>query len=483
MEKAPRCAFVIFGMSGDLSARKLIPALYALHCDGSLDDETSIVGYARSEYSDKQLRDKLKKALKEYSSSFDESKWASFAPRISYVQGAYDKAEDYKALKAHLEELGQENHVFYTATPPGAYQGIVSCLAEAGLNESQNGWTRLVVEKPFGNDLESAKALNTHVLKQFSEDQVYRIDHYLAKETAQNLAALRFANTLFEPIWSNRYIDHVQITMAEPMGVEGRGSFYEDAGVIRDVMQNHLLQLVALIATEPPTQYDAISVRDEKVKVFRAMECVHPKDAVMGQYTRGGDAKGYREEDGVDRNSRQATFAAVEFRIHNWRWEGVPFYVRSGKRMTQKASEIVLRFKRPPHIPFKLNTPLKADRLVLRLVPNEGISLRFNAKEPGQGADMKRVSMNFSYDQEFNRPNPDAYETLLLDVMMGDATLFMRADEVEAQWRVVQPLLEWWENSDEKPAFYEAGSWGPKEADSLLGKNGRYWHHPGNGKK
>ena len=292
-------------------------------------------------------------------------------------------------------------------------------MADAGLDASEGGWVRLVVEKPFGDDLKSAKKLNEHVLEHFAENQVYRIDHYLAKETAQNLSVLRFANAMFEPIWSNRYIDHVQITMMEPMGVEGRGSFYEEAGIIRDVFQNHLLQLVALVAMEPPARWDASSVRNEKVKVFDAMACLDPKDAVLGQYKTSGKTKGYRQEKGVDPKSNQATYAAAEFQIHNWRWEGVPFYVRSGKRLERKASEIVLRFKKPPHVPFKLEHPLKADRLVLRLVPNEGISLRFNAKEPGQSIDLERVSMDFYYDRAFDRPTPDAYETLLLDVMQG----------------------------------------------------------------
>ena len=481
MKKAPACAFVIFGITGDLSARKLMPALYQLHVNGELDPKTDIVGFARSDLDDDGLRAQLEDALSEYVEDFDAAAWKKLAARITYVNAkAYDKAEDFETLKQHLEDLGQKNRVFYTATPPGAYEGIAGCLAAAGLDTSSGGWVRLVVEKPFGNDLKSAKKLNEHVLEHFAENQVYRIDHYLAKETAQNLSALRFANAMFEPIWSNRYIDHVQITMMEPMGVEGRGSFYEDAGVIRDVFQNHLLQLVALVAMEPPAKWDASSVRNEKVKVFDAMACLDPKDAVLGQYKASGKTKGYRQEEGVDPESNQATYAAAEFRIHNWRWEGVPFFVRSGKRLERKASEIVLRFKKPPHVPFKLEQPLKADRLVLRLVPNEGISLRFNAKEPGQSIDLERVSMNFFYDQAFDRPTPDAYETLLLDVMQGDATLFMRADEVEAQWRVVEPLLTYWEG-EHKPALYKAGSKGPKEADELLERDGRYWHKPDDG--
>jgi glucose-6-phosphate 1-dehydrogenase len=481
MDQAPRCAFVIFGISGDLAARKLMPALYTLHHEGALHPESHIIGYARSDYSDESLRQKMKEALTKYAKAFDETIWSSLENRIHYVRGGYDDPAGFDALKNKLDELKLENQVFYTSTPPNAYEGIVKGLANVDSNHS-SGWTRLVIEKPFGTDLESAQHLNKVVLEHFSEDQVYRIDHYLAKETAQNLSVLRFANTLFEPIWNNRYIDNVQITMAEPMGVEGRGGFYEEAGVMRDVVQNHLLQLLALVAMEPPSRYDAIAVRDEKVKVFRAMECLEPAQVVLGQYVARGSMKSYREEEGVSPDSHQATYAAAQFTINNWRWSGVPFYMRSGKRMPDKTTEIVLRLKVPPHIPFNVPKDFKADRLVLRLVPNEGISLRFNAKVPGRGDDMKRVSMNFFYDKEFSAPNPDAYETLLLDSMMGDATLFMRADEVEAQWRIVDPVLKWWESHDQEPAFYAAGSWGPKEADRLLEQQGRYWQRGEEGK-
>ncbi len=481
MEKAPRCAFVIFGISGDLAARKLLPALYTLHQEGALHPESQIIGYARSDYNDASLRQKMKEAVQKFAKDFDEADWGGLESRIHYVRGGYDDPAGFEALKNKIDDLKLENHVFYTSTPPNAYEGIVVGLAHAGLNSS-SGWTRLVIEKPFGDDLKSAQALNKVVLQHFDEEQVYRIDHYLAKETAQNLSVLRFANTLFEPIWSNRYIDNVQITMAEPLGVEGRGGFYEEAGVVRDVVQNHLLQLLALVAMEPPSKYDSVAVRDEKVKVFRAMESLEPHHVVMGQYVARGSMKSYREEEGVNSDSRQATYSAAKFTINNWRWSGVPFYMRSGKRMPDKSTEIVLRLKTPPHVPFNVPKDFKADRLVMRLVPNEGISLRFNAKEPGRGEDMKRVSMNFFYDKEFSRPNPEAYETLLLDSMIGDATLFMRADEVEAQWRIVDPMLKWWEASDAEPAFYAAGSWGPKEADRLLQDEGRYWQRGDEGK-
>jgi glucose-6-phosphate 1-dehydrogenase len=473
------CAIVIFGATGDLTARKLMPALYALHRAGRLHPETAIVGFGRTRMSDAQLRDRLADAVAEHGGEAPGEAWRDLAERIRYVPGSYDDDAAYAALAARLRDVGLPDHLYYTATPPTAYAAIVAGLATAGLAGEDEGFRRLVIEKPFGEDLASARVLNAHVLERFRESQVYRIDHYLAKETAQNLAVLRFANTLFEPIWSNASIDHVQITMAEPMGVEGRGDFYDRAGVIRDVFQNHLLQLLALVAMEPPARYDAEAVRDEKVKVLRALACADPERAVLGQYTAGGGAPGYLEEAGVDPASRTPTFAAATFAIRNWRWAGVPFYVRAGKRLEAKASEIVLRFKVPPHLPFDLPTPPKPDRLVLRIVPDEGISLRFNAKQPGQGIELDRVSLDFAYRGRYARANPDAYETLIQDAIEGDATLFMRADEVEAQWSVVAPLLTATETR--APVPYTAGSMGPPEAEDLIGRDGRHWHRPGPG--
>lgn len=478
---APACDFVIFGITGDLASRKLLPALYALDRAGRLDPGTRIVGYGRSEVGTDELREQLRSAVAAHGREFDESSWRELAGRITYCQGAYDDPDSMRRLAEELRP-GPPNRVFYTATPPATYGGIVETLARVGLARSDTGWTRLVIEKPFGHDLASARALNDLVLARFDEDQVYRIDHYLGKETAQNLAALRFANTLFEPVWNNRYLDHVQITMAETVGVEERGGFYEQAGVIRDVFQNHLLQLLALVAMEPPARYDAKSVRNEKVKVLEAVGCRAPEAAVFGQYAAGAGHRAYREEDSVASDSLQATYAAVEFEISNWRWAGVPFYVRSGKRLEMKATEIVLHFKSPPHIPFALAEPLRTDRLILRIAPDEGISLRFNIKRPGQQIAIDRTNLNFSYADYFERENPDAYETLLLDVMTGDATLFMRADEVEAQWRVVAPLLDLPGRAGQAPALYPAGSMGPVEAFRLLEERGRYWHRPGEGR-
>ncbi len=478
---APRpepCAFVIFGATGDLAARKLIPALWTLHREGALHPRTQVIGYARSEIDETTLRRNLRTALAEQAGAepSDEA-WEPFAARIRYVRGGYDDVGGFGRLGEALDALELPRRLFYTATPPNAYAGIADALHATGLNRAPDGgWTRLVVEKPFGHDLDSARALNRRLREAFDEDQILRIDHYLAKETAQNLAVLRFANALFEPMWSRRTVDHVQITMTEPMGVEGRGSFYEEAGVIRDVFQNHLLQLLALVAMEPPARWRADDVRDEKVKVLNALSCPDPEASVFGQYARGGGHAGYREEEGVDPDSNQATYAAVRFEIRNGRWSGVPFFVRSGKRLRGKASEIVLVFSTPAHVPFDLQEPLAADRLVLRVAPDEGIRIDLNAKRPGTGIRLGRVGLDFTYDGRFDRPPPDAYETLLQDAMHGDATLFMRADEVEAQWRLVEPLLA--RGDAGPPHLYPAGGDGPAAADALIGAHGRAWHAP-----
>lgn len=477
-EVAAPCAFVIFGVTGDLSSRKLLPALYALHRDGLLHQDSTVIGFGRSDWDDEALRSHARASVEEHGQGLTPSLWSELAPRLRFVRGSYGDGDGMLRLKELLEELGHQNAVYYTATPPQAYGQLVEALGSCGLNATGGGWSRLVIEKPYGHDLASARDLNRTVTTYFDEQQIYRIDHYLAKETAQNLAVLRFANTLFEPVWSNRYIDHVQLTMAESVGVEGRGGFYEQAGVIRDVFQNHLLQLIALVAMEPPARYDATSVRNEKVKVLEAISCVDPANAVLGQYGAANGIPGYREEEGVSSDSRQATFAAARFEISNWRWSGVPFYVRSGKRLEQKATEAVLHFRTPPHIPFALPSAPPPDRLVLRVAPDEGIVLRFNAKVPGQGIGLQRASMEFTYAESFAAAVPDAYETLLLDTMTGDATLFMRWDEVEAQWQVVTPLLEFQEEGRLPTCGYPAGSMGPLQANELLERQGRSWHRP-----
>lgn len=476
---APACAFVIFGVTGDLTGRKLIPALYQLAAKGELNEGSVIVGHARREMTDDELRAYLRDKVAAEVPDLDAGVWERLAARISYVQGDYESADGFVRLARKLAGLDVAGTIFYTATPPEVYATIARSLAEAGLARPAPGrFARLVVEKPFGTDEASAKELNALLLEHFDESQLFRIDHYLAKETAQNLGVLRFANSMFEPVWNNRYVDHVQITMIEPMGMEGRGRFYESAGVLRDVFQNHLLQLLALMAMEPPVRFDARAVRDEKVKLFSAVSCPSPADTVFGQYVAGNGAVGYRQEKDVDPNSKQATYAAMQLRVENWRWSGVPFYLRSGKRLEAKASEIVLQFKAPPHVPFALSAPVHADRLVMRIMPDEGMTIRFNGKRPGQKVELDRIGLDFSYGESFAGAIPDAYETLILDVMNGDATLFMRADEVEAQWRIVAPVLAYLEERRPTPAFYEAGGRGPQQAYALLESAGREWKRP-----
>lgn len=477
-------AFVIFGITGDLSARKLLPALYDLYAKGHIHPETVVIGFARSAMSVDELRSRLRRAVTEEVDGFDGATFDALTKRLAYVRGSYQEPAAYGALADTLAAAAHDGgalagHVYYTATPPNVYADIATGLASANLNQEEGDrYARLVVEKPFGDDLASAAALNRTLLEVFREDQLYRIDHYLAKETAQNLAVLRFANTVFEPLWNNRYIDHVQITMSEELGVEGRGSFYEEAGVLRDVFQNHLLQLLALVAMEPPARFDADAVRDEKVKLLRSIVCPEPDDIVLGQYVAGDGMPGYRDEDGVPSDSRQATYAALTLEVRNWRFSGTPVYLRSGKRLEAKASEVVLQFRNPPHVPFDLARPLRPDRLILRLVPDEGITLRFNGKRPGQRVDLERIDLGFSYEETFSRPNPGAYVTLLMDVLAGDATLFMRADEVEAQWAILDPLLARIDERRPEPQPYQAGGPGPRAAYELLERDGRYWHKP-----
>jgi len=471
--------FVIFGVTGDLASRKLLPALYRLEARGELGASSRIIGFARSGLSTQDLCGRLRASLVDQVAEADATALDSLLARVEYLRGGYDDPESYTRLAQAVEAAGSPRRIFYTATPPNAYLDIATGLASAGLGVAPpGGFSRLVIEKPFGHDLASAAELNRGLLELFDERQLYRIDHYLAKETAQNLAVLRFANTVFEPLWNNRYIDHVQITMSEDLGVEGRGSFYEQAGVLRDVFQNHLLQLLALVAMEPPARFDADAVRDEKVKLLRAVACPDLGDVVLGQYTAGNGQPGYRQEPDVAPDSRQATFAALRLSVRNWRFSGTPFYLRSGKHLEAKASEVVLHFRNPPHVPFDLSQALRPDRLILRLVPDEGITLRFNGKRPGQKIDLARIDLGFSYEDSFSRPNPDAYETLLQDVMLGDATLFMRADEVEAQWAIFTPLLEQIESRAVEPFQYVAGGRGPREAYELLESEGRYWHRP-----
>jgi len=462
---------VIFGASGDLTRRKLVPALHSLACGGFLHSTTQVIGVARSPLTNDAFRERLLEGVKEYARLKPSvcKLWPKFTKRYSYLAGSYDDPETYRRLAHQLDD----NVLFYLATPPVLYPLIVEQLGQAGLNHSERGWRRIIIEKPFGHDLKSAQTLNQSVHNVFGENQIYRIDHYLGKETVQNILAFRFANTIFEPLWNRNYVDHVQITVAESIGVSHRASYYEKSGVLRDMFQNHLLQLLTLTAIEPPAIFDANALRDEKVKVLRA---VHPTvQSVLAQY------RGYRDEPGVARDSQTPTYAALCLLVDNWRWRGVPFYLRSGKELKAKATEIVVQFKRVPHLMF----PSPPDREItpnvisLCLQPDEGIHLHFEAKQPGAGMQTSSVNMEFHYSEDFDEiALPEAYERLLLNALQGDASLFARADEIELAWGLIDPILAAGEQSDAPPLmFYERGSWGPPEADDFLTSTGRNWYH------
>ncbi|HEX3343742.1 MAG TPA: glucose-6-phosphate dehydrogenase, partial [Polyangiaceae bacterium] len=495
------CAVVIFGASGDLTRRKLMPALYNLAWARSLPGGFAVIGVARREKTDESFRAEMKEAVLSFSrrKPIDDAVWADFERGISYVRGAANDAATYRALREHLDRIDAERgtrktRLFYLAVPPAEFGPIVEGLRAAklvispGEEKTSGAWTRVVFEKPFGHDLESARALNDAVAAAFDESQVFRIDHYLGKETVQNLLVFRFANSLFEPVWGREHVDHVQITVAEDIGVEGRGRFYEQTGVTRDIVENHAMQLLCLTAMEPPVSLAADSVRDEKVKVLRSLRPMErsevSRSVVRGQYARGvvrgEDAPAYREEPDVSPESRVETYVAMRCFVDNWRWSGVPFYVRAGKRMARRVTEIAVVFNEVPHTLFHaLDGGITANALTVRIQPDEGISLRFISKEPGQQTILRDVAMDFRYGTAFGSNTPEAYERLLLDAMRGEATLFTRRDEVEAQWAYMDRVLgAWAADGNPPPPMYASGSWGPEQADDLLARDGRRWRKP-----
>ncbi|MGI9119019.1 MAG: glucose-6-phosphate dehydrogenase [Acidimicrobiales bacterium] len=496
---AAPAAFVIFGASGDLTSRKLMPALYALMARQQLSAGTSVVGVGRSRLGDDDFRRRMRQAVEgaaeRTGGEVDERAWAALEGGFRYVAGGYDDRATYEHLDEVLADLDRNrgtagNRLYYLSTPPPVFATVVHQLGACGLHRPAPGgaFARLVIEKPFGRDLASARALDDDLHEVLDEDQIYRIDHYLGKETVQNVLALRFANTIFEPVWNRRYVDSVQITVAESEGVGHRAGFYEEAGALRDITQNHLLQVLALMAMEPPATMSPKGIRDDKVKVLEAVDILDPSDVagatVRGQYQRGWlggeEAPGYLDEEGVGPHSRTETYLAMRLEIDNWRWAGVPFYLRTGKCLPKRVTEVALEFSGVPHLPFASTqaTQLGPNALVLRIQPDEGITLRFGAKVPGQSFDVRSVSMDFSYGAAFLEQAPEAYERLLADALLGDPTLFIRTDEVEQAWRIVQPLLDAWDEDPSPPAPYPAGSWGPEEADHLLADDGHHWRRP-----
>ncbi len=495
----PPCAVVIFGASGDLTHRKLIPALYNLDVSRLLAAGTAVVGFARREYSDASFRADAKTATAKHSrrKPLNEAVWNDFEQGLFYVQGNYDDEASYVKLRETLEQLDASrgtsgNRVFYLSTPPDVFGTIATHLAKAGLVPPPGDpkrFGRIIIEKPFGHDLASSRKLDQEIHAVLDERQVFRIDHYLGKEAVQNLLAFRFGNSIFEPLWNRQHVDHVQITAAEDIGVEGRGRFYEKAGTTRDIIQNHLLQLVMVTAMEPPTAFDADAVRDEKVKVLHSLRPIRPEQVdrltVRGQYgagSFGGEVvPGYRQEPDVAPDSMTETFAAMKLEIDNWRWSGVPFYIRAGKRMTRRVTEIAVTFREIPIALFRdEGARTQPNALALRIQPDEGITLRFSSKVPGPNMMLRDVNMDFRYGSTYGKSTPEAYERLLLDAMLGDATLFARTDEVDTAWRFISPILDAWQTQKPPPEFpnYAAGTWGPAAANELMARDGRRWRRP-----
>lgn len=491
-ERVPDAScLVIFGASGDLTQRKLIPGLYSLAHDGLLPPGQTIVGIARVEMSDDEFRASMREACEKHARTrpVDDAVWESFARGLFYVRGEFSDPEAYLRLRRRLDEFDRTRgtdgrRIYYLAVPPQFFAQIADFLgAEKMVTDPERGgpYTRVIIEKPFGHDLESARELNRVAVSTFRERQVFRIDHYLGKETVQNLLVLRFANGIFEPFWNRQYIDHVQLTVAESIGVEKRGNYFDSAGIARDILQNHMLQLVSLIAMEPPVAFEADAVRDEKVKVLRALRPIDA--AVRGQYAEGSvlgeHAPAYRAEEKVRPESNTETYAAVKVFIDNWRWADVPFYVRAGKRLPKRVTDISIHFRPAPYPLFRrLGLKMQPNILAIRIQPDEGISLKFDSKLPGPTVRTAPVSMEFRYATSFGAEPPEAYERLLLETMLGDATLFARRDEIETAWAWLDPLLERWAKDSRPPHFYPSGTWGPEEADTLIEGDGRRWRRP-----
>jgi glucose-6-phosphate 1-dehydrogenase len=493
MRRTPAAStLIIFGATGDLTKRKLIPSLFSLYQQDLLPSDFKIVAFARRPKDDEEFRADMSEALKTFHGSVGDSAESDrFLSMIHYHRGDFSTPEAHIELSRFLEQNEKErgiagNRLFYLSTPPSTYETIINNIGQAGLHQSGSGWTRIIIEKPFGHDLQTAQQLNKVVDQVFHEDQVYRIDHYLGKETVQNILVFRFANGIFEPIWNRRYVDHVQITVAETLGVESRGNFYEETGITRDIVQNHMLQLFSLFAMEPPAAFDSDAVRDEKVKVLKAVKEFDPatidETVICGQYAAGSlmgkQLPGYREEPGVSPNSTTETYIAARLYLDNWRWAGVPFYIRAGKRLPKRVTEIAIHFKNAPLQMFSEQTreQVGSNVLALRIQPDEGISLRFDSKVPGPSSLIRPVTMDFRYGTSFGQKAPDAYERLLLDALLGDATLFTRSDENLMAWKLLDPIFQHWGKTGRQPLpFYNVGSWGPAEADKLLEKDGREW--------
>jgi glucose-6-phosphate 1-dehydrogenase len=493
--KTPPCAVVIFGANGDLTKRKLMPALYRLAYEGRLAPGFAVIGVSRTPMTDDEFRTRMHDSVAKFleDSPFDEDLWRSFAQGLSYVPGdvgdpdLYRKIDEALGLIDTARETGG-NVLFYLSTQPSQYAEIAEGLGGAGLAKGA-GWRRIIIEKPFGRDLTSARELNERIRGHFEEEQIYRIDHYLGKETVQNIMAFRFGNGIFEPLWNRRYIEHVQITAAESIGVEGRGAYYQEAGALRDMIQNHLLQVMATIAMEPSATFSSDAVRDERAKLLRSVRIPKPEEvadnAVAGQYgpgrVGGQQVVGFRQEPGVNPEATTNTYAAATFLVDNWRWAGVPFYIRTGKYLPKRVSEIAIHFRSAPLSVFRSSEApgeTVPNLLILRIQPEEGISLKFVSKRPGAGMTLRPVSMDFNYGASFGERSPSAYETLLLDAIIGDATLYTRQDMVEASWSAVQPILDYWSAQNFPFPNYAAGTWGPAAADAMLARRGHVWRTP-----